>query len=138
MIDELKQAATAAGATEVIYDRDQMANILVDKKTGVISLIGELNNISQQIMGNGIAETITLQVAFVQQVDFQDTAENNRDVMSDMLKCTRRFILHMQASGIFRDIRSTTTKHEENSNDANLIGWRMNITTKLDGYAECL
>ncbi len=141
MIDELKQAATDAGADEVIYDRRNMQNVHADSKQSgkVICFIDELDQINMTVKNNGLAENYLLAVAFTKQVEFGDTADNNADVMSEMRTCVRKFMLKLVDTGLFYGNLSTTArKFGEQVMDANLIGWQMTLNVNmLYGYTEC-
>lgn len=140
MKDTFKAIAKAAGAVTVIYDRLEMQNILADKADkGLICLLKEIDSVDLTVDGNGVSYSVKLEVAFVKDVSFQDTAENNDPIMNTCLTACRKFLLGLVDSGLFnKDITSTATKQQENEFDANLIGWGMTLTLKLrNGYSEC-
>lgn len=141
MINELKQIATDCGADRIIYDRPSMQNILVDETIPglIVCMIDELNQVDQQYRGNGIDESMTIIVSWVKQVDHGEEAEMNREVLNELLVKTRKYLIGLTDSGLFRkNITSRTVKFRENIMDANLIGWQMTINVSLlYGYTEC-
>jgi hypothetical protein len=136
----LKAAAITAGADKTIYDRKAMQNVLIDGYTPeqVICLIDEFNSKEKSFKTNGIDTVVKVRVAFVKQVNFQETSELNDADMIALELCCDKFMFALYDSGKFAKIPDyEITKHEENETDFNAIGWRMDIKLSLDGYAQC-
>jgi hypothetical protein len=136
----LSTAATTAGANQVIYDRKAMQNILIDRSSvETICLIDEINESELVIASNGIDELFTIRVAFVRQVNLEETAELNNADMNDLKTICKKFVKELIISGSFKKFESVTVrKHQENETDFNAIGFELTLKlTLLEGYAEC-
>jgi hypothetical protein len=136
----LTTAARTAGADQVIYDRTAMLNVLIDRSSGeTICLIDEFNESELVPVSNGIDELFTIRVAFVRQVNLEETAELNNTDMVALKTICKKFVKELIISGEFMKFDSVPVrKHQENETDFNAIGWQMTFKlTPLEGYAEC-
>lgn len=141
MVTELKRIALLAGAQSVIYDRVEMQNVFADyaESNKVLCLFNEVGTINLTMAGNGVNEKYPINISFVKQVPFQETSDLNAAIMTETHNCATSFFMQLSKSQYFGKLtEGTLTKHEENINDANLIGWDLSITLDLlNGYIEC-
>lgn len=137
----LETAARKAGATEVIYDREAMQNILLDEKRrgDVICLIDEFDESQFVVNSNGVDELHTIRIAFVSQVNFEETAKMNEATLKSLKQNCKSFVVQLVRSGFFRDLKTVPIrKYQEPRSDFNAIGYEMTFNiTETEGYAEC-
>lgn len=137
----LTTTATTAGADVTIYDRKAMQNILLDAVDShkTICLIDEFNSASLVPRNNGVDIEHTIRIAFVKQVNFEETAELNETDLTALMLCCKKYIIALIDSQYFnRFPRVPVRKHQERETDFNAIGYEMTLTlTENEGYAEC-
>lgn len=129
MINILKTALATAGCTLVIYESDKIAGVTTDitHKDHILGLIIEPNSMLFEVKGNGVHKHYPpVVVEILKQVRPEDTAENNKAVMSEIGDVCIKFIMALIKTGSFKKITSiNASKVQESKYDANLIGWAL-------------
>jgi hypothetical protein len=137
----LKSALTASGCTLVLYESQQLANLLTDqsRKDDVIGLILQPTDITLEVKANAILEHYPpIRVEILKQVRLEDSAENNEETLTDLLTIAKSFIKQIILTGQFKKITSVTaSKVLENRYDANLIGWSLPLDLQLIENTPC-
>jgi len=138
---DIEACGLAAGADLFHYERPNLENIAIDEVSSgdVLCYMEEVNSVNLTINSNGVSDSFSCRVSFIQQVDMQNTADDNAAVMSALLQCFRSFLIEIVKTGNYqKELSFPAIKYEENANDANFIGWQMDLTLKpRDGYSEC-
>lgn len=137
----LETAARKAGATEVIYDREAMQNILLDeKKRGdVICLIDEFDESEFILNSNGIDDAVMIKIAFISQVNFEEVANMNYGLLKSLRTYSKSFVANLIKTGLIKGLKTIpVNKFQEPQSDFNAIGWSMTFKAiDLYGYVQC-
>jgi hypothetical protein len=131
----LKTALTDSGCTFVLYESQQLANLLTDQSLhdDIVGLILQPVDITLEVKANAILEHYPpIRVEIMKQVRMEDSAENNENTLDYLLQVSKGFIKNLIATGMFKKITSVqVTKILETRYDANLIGWSLPLDLQL-------
>jgi hypothetical protein len=137
----LKNALTTSGCTLVLYESQQLANLLTDQTLhdDILGLILQPTDITLEVKANAILEHYPpVRVEIMKQVRLEDSAENNEVTLEDLFQVAKKFIKAVIATGIFKKITSVqATKILETRYDANLIGWSLPLDLQLIENTPC-
>lgn len=126
----LSTALTTSGCTLILYEAEQLANVLTDqsKPDDVIGLILETDSLDLEPAGNARAEHYRPTVDILKQCNPEDLASTNESIMISLLAICKLFIYTLERSANFQKIGTVRLqKVNENKFDANLIGWSMSL-----------
>lgn len=127
--DTIKEILIATGCTQVIYEQDLIANLRTDhaSQDDIVGLILQPNDITLEVRANAIIEHANpLIIEVMKQVKLEDEADNNEDVLQQLLDMCKEIIVRVIGTGEFRTIPPMiATKIPENKYDANVIGWSL-------------
>jgi len=140
--DHLMTLLTAAGCGQVVYESTQLANVLADTaQQGVtLGIVLEPDTLTLTTKGNGVVEKYPPTVVeLLKQVKPEDTAENNKAVLDELLTLAKQFIYRIIKSGVYAKVGDVTaTKVNESRYDANVIGWALQLNlTPLTNQLNC-
>jgi hypothetical protein len=137
----LKNALTTSGCTLVLYESQQLANLLTDQTLhdDILGLILQPTDITLEVKANAILEHYPpVRVEIMKQVRLEDSAENNEVTLDYLLQVSKDFIKNLIATGLFKKITSVqATKILETRYDANLIGWSLPLDLQLIENTPC-
>jgi hypothetical protein len=135
----LTTIAETAGADVVIYDRDQLANVLIDmERYDTVICLLDILRFETRTSDNGLDYSFTAQIKFGKQVGVDSLATENEPTFTALQTICFRFVLGLVNSRLYqRNINVVWEKHHE-AMDFNLSGYRATITlTPIHGYTEC-
>jgi hypothetical protein len=137
----LKTALTSAGCTLVLYESQQLANLLTDQTLhdDIVGLILQPVDITLEVKANAILEHYPpIRIEIMKQVRLEDSAENHEAALDAILAVAKSFIKNVILSGQFKKVISiTVSKILETRYDANLIGWSLPLDLQLIENTPC-
>ncbi len=123
---------TTAGATVIIYESEELANVQTDKAkiADIIGLIQEPKTINLEPRGNGIDERYNPIVVEVlkQSPRAEAGAVTNEAIYDETLAVAKAFVLGIIRGGGYKKLGTVpATRVTEKRYDANLIGWSLSL-----------
>lgn len=138
---DIETCGRSSGADVFHYERPNMENISIDEIVSGQSVcyLEEINSVTLSTDSNGISDTVNVRVSFIEQADFSEKASYNSVTMDKLLQYCRKFLIELVQTGNYqKKFNCPVRKYEESVNDANFIGWSMDLTLiPNDGYSEC-
>lgn len=139
MIITITDALTASGCTSIIYEREDMTNIIADssKPDDIIGILLHLNFLT--LDGPGLAEHYRPVIDICKQVMFEDTAVNNQALMEELKDICKVFIRELIDTGSFQKIPTPRLDYiNESKYDANVIGWSITLDLiRIENSTHC-